>query len=88
MTSPFTISDGNKLSVNGDALYHLSDEELMNCFKQFIDHIFPHKRKHQQMVCENCIFILAQSLRLQLYEDKTKVFNRLFEILYTVLSKP
>lgn len=83
--NPFSIVD-NRLMIDPCILEDLSGEELINYFISSIDDCYPHKSERQNMIYNTSIFILTQSLDLNLYPDRTKAFIRIFDILIPVLS--
>ncbi|MDB5255931.1 MAG: hypothetical protein JWM14_626 [Chitinophagaceae bacterium] len=83
--NPFSITD-NRLMIDHCSLEDLSGEELVNYFISSIDDTFPYKNERQNMIYNTTIFILTQSLELNLYPDRTKAFVRIYDILLPVLS--
>jgi hypothetical protein len=84
-TNPFAIADG-RLLMDTYIMDDLSGEELTSCFISMIDETYPYKNERQNMIYNTTIFILTQSLDLNLYPDRTKAFLRIFDILLPVLS--
>ena len=85
--NPFSIEKGEELVIDQYILDKLSNAELVNYFISLVDEEFPYKKKSQEMIYNTSIFILTQSLDLNLYEDRTKAFERVFGILIPVLTK-
>jgi len=83
--NPFSIT-GNRLVIDPCIMEDLSGEELVNYFISSIDEYFPYKTERQNMIYNTTIFILTQSLDLNLYPDRTKAFVRIYDILLPVLS--
>ena len=83
--NPFSIAD-NRLMIDPYIMEDLSGEELVNYFISCIDDNYPYKSERQNMIYNTTIFILTQSLDLNLYADRTKAFVRIFDILIPVLS--
>lgn len=83
--NPFSITE-NGLMFDLYIMEDLSGEELVNYFISSIDESFPYKNERQNMIYNTTIFILTQSLDLNLYPDRTKAFVRIYDILLPVLS--
>ena len=84
-TNPFSLSD-HRLMIDPFIMEDLSGEELINYFISSIDDAYPNKNERQNMIYNTSIFILTQSLDLNLYPDRTKAFIRIFDVLIPVLT--
>jgi hypothetical protein len=83
--NPFSVSE-DRLTIDSFIMEELSGDELTNYFISMIDEVYPYKTERQNMIYNTSIFILTQSLDLNLYPDRTKAFIRIYDILYPVLS--
>lgn len=83
--NPFSIANQH-LMIDAFIMEDLSGDELINYFISTIDEAYPYKNERQNMIYNTSIFILTQSLDLNLYPDRTKAFMRIFDILIPVLS--
>jgi hypothetical protein len=85
--NPFAIANGNQLFIDHYALEDLPNQELINYFVSLIDETFPYRNEGKNMIYNTSIFILTQSLDLNLYEDRTKAFVRIYDVLQPILKK-
>ncbi|MDB5272849.1 MAG: hypothetical protein JWO58_1216 [Chitinophagaceae bacterium] len=85
--NPFSMVEKNQLMIDEYVLESLPSDELINYFVSFIDDTYHYKNERQNMIYNTSIFILTQSLELNLYKDRKNAFTRIFDVLYPVLSK-
>ena len=83
--NPFSITENKKLLIDRLQLQELDDGEMRDHFFECIKATFTGKQN--ELFCESCAFIIDQSLRLCLYDDKASLFIRVYDKLLSFSEK-